>query len=203
MEAIRTRWTEGDAHVARLASWRVKGFGILRIIFGVVWAIDATFKWLPGFHSNFEDYLSEGAEGQPRVVRAWIELWVRTIGVNPHFFAYVVAIGETTIALALLLGVFSNLAYLGGTLLSLGIWSTAEGFGGPYKSGSIDIGAAIIYVLVFVALFLTKAGLHFGVDRWLTPALGRGAWLASGPLLQASAADGDAARDRARRPAVD
>lgn len=203
MSMTRTAWTEDTAHVARLAPWRVKGFGILRIVFGIVWSIDATFKWLPGFHSNFEAYLAEGAEGQPRAVRAWIELWVRTIGVNPHLFAYVIAIGETTIALALLLGLLSNLAYLGGTLLSLGIWSTAEGFGGPYRSGSIDIGAAIIYVLVFVALFLTKAGLHFGVDRRLTPALGRGAWLASGPLPHDSAAGRDTTRERGRRPAGD
>ena len=26
---------------ATLASWRVKGLGILRIVFGLVWAIDA------------------------------------------------------------------------------------------------------------------------------------------------------------------
>jgi nitrite reductase (NO-forming) len=34
------------------------------------------------------------------------------------------------------------------------IWATAEGFGGPYQSGSTDIGAAIIYSFVFVALLI-------------------------------------------------
>jgi nitrite reductase (NO-forming) len=67
-------------------------------------------------------------------------------------------------------------------LLSLVIWTTAEGFGGPYKAGSTDIGAAIIYVIVFVGLFLSRAGLAHGVDRWLTPRLGRWGWIASGPI---------------------
>jgi len=176
--------TDSAAHTADLASWRVEGFGILRIIFGVVWAIDAAFKWLPGFHSNFEDYLNGGAEGQPAIIQSWINFWVKTVNVNTHVFAYLTAVGETALASALLFGVFSNLAYAGGTLLSLGIWTTAEGFGGPYKAGSVDIGAAIIYVLVFVALFLTNAGLHFGLDQRLTPALGRWGWLASGPSRQ-------------------
>ena len=80
-----------------LSSWRYRGIGVLRMVFGVVWAVDAWFKWQPG---------------------------------------------------------------------------------------STDIGAAIIYVLVFAALFLANAGLTMGVDRWLTPALGRWGVLASGPLPQ-------------------
>lgn len=163
------------------ASWRLKGFGVLRIVFGLIWALDAYFKWQPGFHSNLDAYLSESAEGQPAAVRAWIQFWVSTIGVAPHFFGYFIAVAETALALALIFGVLSNLAYLGGMLLSLGIWTTAEGFGGPYKAGSVDIGAAIIYVLVFAGLFLGSAGLYFGVDRWLAPALGRWGFLASGP----------------------
>jgi len=40
------------------------------------------------------------------------------------------------LALALILGVFCNLAYLGGTIVAFVIWTTAEGFGGPYVAGS-------------------------------------------------------------------
>jgi hypothetical protein len=39
-----------------LAEWRLKGIGPLRITFGVVWAIDAWFKWQPGFINDFADY---------------------------------------------------------------------------------------------------------------------------------------------------
>lgn len=163
-----------------LADWRTKGIGILRIVFGIVWTIDAWFKWQPDFIHNFENYLNGTLDGQPASVQAWITFWIRVVNVNPHVFAYLVAIGETAVALGLLFGVFSNLTNIAGALLSVVIWSTAEGFGGPYTPGSTDIGAAIIYVLVFAGLFLASAGLYYGVDRYLDPILGRWSFLASG-----------------------
>ncbi len=162
--------------------WRYTGLGLLRIAFGIVWAVDAWFKWQPDFVQNFADYFTSALEGQPAAVQWWIHLWHDTVQVNPTAFAYFVALAETAIAIGLLFGLLSNLAYLGGGLMALVIWSTAEGFGGPYVPGTVDIGAAIIYVLVFVALFLTYAGLPLGVDSWLTPRLGRFGFLASGPL---------------------
>ena len=82
-------------------------------------------------------------------------------------------------AIGLLLGLLSNLTPVVGILLSVVIWSTAEGFGGPYQAGSTDIGAAIIYALVFVALSLAASGLYLGIDRRLGSKLGRWAFLAS------------------------
>ena len=65
--------------------------------------------------------------------------------------------GETVIALALILGTFSNLTFLVGVLLSVVIWPPAEGFGGPFpEAGSTGIGAAISYVLTSSAS--TSAG---------------------------------------------
>jgi uncharacterized membrane protein YphA (DoxX/SURF4 family) len=163
-----------------LAPWRVKGFGILRIAFGLIWAVDAWFKWQPDFVHKFTDYLSGALDGQPAAVQAWINFWINIIKVNPHVFAYLVAIGETAVAIGLIFGLFSNLTYIVGMLVSVVIWTTAEGFGGPYVPGTVDIGAAIIYVLVFAGLFLASAGLYYGVDRYLTPSLGRLGFLASG-----------------------
>ena len=169
-----------------LASWRLKGFGVLRIVFGVVWGIDAWFKWQPDFVNNFTTYLTGAQEGQPWLVHHWIVFWTNTVGIDPTFFAYLTAAGETAIAIALILGAFTNLTALVGVLLSVVIWTTAEGFGGPYAAGSTDIGAAIIYVLVFAGLFLGSAGLYYGLDRKLTPALGRFGFLASGWSKKAS-----------------
>ncbi len=67
-----------------------------------------------------------------------------------------------------------------GTLLAFVIWRSAVGFGGPYTPGSTDIGAAVIYVLVFAGLFVTNAGLYVGLDARLTPAPGRWGFLAAG-----------------------
>lgn len=168
-----------------LSSWRLKGMGILRIAFGLVWAIDAWFKWQPDFIHNFESYLTGAVEGQPPAVHAWVDFWVRVINVNPHVFAYLVAIGETAVAIGLIFGLLSNLTAIVGVLLSVVIWSTAEGFGGPYTAGSTDIGAAIIYVLVFAGLYLAKSGLFYGLDGWVASVLeriglGKLSFLASG-----------------------
>lgn len=162
--------------------WRAHAFGVLRIIFGLVWGVDAAFKWQPAFQTGFVTYLTGALAGQPALVRAWIGFWINIVKVDPHVFALIVAATETALALALILGVLSNLADLGGVLLALVIWSTAEGFGGPYKAGSTDVGASIIYILVFVALFLPQSGLYLGLDHRLTPMLGRWGWLASGRL---------------------
>lgn len=161
-------------------NWREKGIGVLRIVFGLVWAIDAWLKWQPGFQNNFVSYLTGALNGQPAPAHAWIYFWIHVIQVNPLVFARLEALGETAIAIGLILGIFGNITNIVGFLISLMIWSTAEGFGGPYLPGSTDIGTAIIYAIAFVGLFLSCSTLYLGVDQWLAPRLGRFSFLASG-----------------------
>ena len=73
---------------------------------------------------------------------------------GPRAFAYFVAVTETLIALSLVIGIARKLTYLNATIFSLMIWSTAEGFGGPYTGlgADVDVGAGLIYALVFVSL---------------------------------------------------
>ena len=144
-----------------------RSFAILRILFGIVWLVDASFKWNPAFLNNFTDYILEGTQNQSALVQAWIHLWVTGVSVDPHFFAIVVAIAETAIAIGLLFGLFTEIAIAGGIAMTLVIWSTAEGFGGPYIAGSTDIGAAIIYAIVFVALWLGRSWRYYSLDSQL------------------------------------
>ena len=97
-------------------------------------------------------------------MNAWIRLWVSIVKIDPHLMAYLVALGETVIALALLLGVATRLTAVVGGILALIIWTTAEGFGGPYGAGATDVGAAIIYIGGFALLALTQAGYCCGLD---------------------------------------
>jgi len=157
--------------------------GLIRILFGIVWLIDAQFKWRPAFVNDMATYLMGAMPGQPPAVQAWIGFWVDVVNVNPVAFAYFVALAETALALALIFGILSNLAYLGGSVLAFVIWSTAEGFGGPYVVGSTDIGAAVIYIFVFALLWQTRAGQYLGLDRRLAPLLGSWAFLASGGVV--------------------
>jgi uncharacterized membrane protein YphA (DoxX/SURF4 family) len=159
---------------------RDRAMAIVRIAFGLVIAVDAWFKWQPSFVHGFTNYLKSATDGQPQVVKDWINLVIHVMNINPHLFARVLALGETGVAIGLIFGVFTNTTCLIGALLTATIWSTAEGFGGPYKAGSTDVGAAIIYVFVFAALLISHAGRTWGLDRRLGDRLGRWSFLCSG-----------------------
>src|SRR5215831_1888032 len=124
----------------------------LRIGFGVIWLIDAVLKWLPGFRSDYMDTLMGQAQGQPGWLKPWFDFWINLQHPQAALFAYLVAVIETLIALALITGFARKLTYGAAIVFSLLIWGTAEGFGGPYTSGASDIGTAVIYALVFTAL---------------------------------------------------
>lgn len=135
---------------------------ILRIVFGFMWVIDASFKWRPAFRDNFLSQIQSAGDGQAKWLQGWFNFWANFMGHNPHLFAYLVAIIESLIALALLIGLARRATYLAAAIFSLLIWAIAEGFGGPYGSDSTDIGTGIVYAVVFLALY--------GLDRLATTA---------------------------------
>jgi nitrite reductase (NO-forming) len=124
----------------------------LRIAFGVIWLIDATFKWLPGFKDSYASTIQGIAQDQPGWLQPWFHFWIRLQQPNWTFFWALVATTETLIALALIFGFARKLTYIAAAVFSLLIWATAEGFGGPYTSGASDIGTAVIYAVVFLGL---------------------------------------------------
>ena len=129
----------------------------LRIGFGVIWLIDAILKWLPGFRSGYMGTIMGQAQGQPGWLKPWFDFWINLQHPRAMFFAYLVAVAETLIALALIAGFARKLTYISAATLSVLIWATAEGFGGPYTSGSSDIGTAVIYAVVFAGLLALSA----------------------------------------------
>lgn len=164
------------------AARRMRAVALLRVAFGVVWAVDAALKWLPSFAQHtLLDTLEDASAGQPALVRGWIGGWARFLAADPHAFGILLALVETAIAVGLLCGAFTNAVCAVGAALSLVIWSTGEGFGGPYGDGATDVGASVIYVLMFALLGAAGAGGTWGVDRWLHVRLGRLSWLSSLP----------------------
>ena len=124
----------------------------LRIAFGIIWLIDAVLKWLPGFRSAYMDTIMGTADGQPGWLKPWFHFWINLQHPRAMFFAYLVAVIESLIAVALIAGFARKITYLSAIVFSVLIWATAEGFGGPYTSGASDIGTAIIYAVVFAGL---------------------------------------------------
>ena len=162
-------------------NWRERGIGIGRIIFGLIWAVAALLQWQPQFQNTFVAQVAAAKAGQPGFIQGWISFWANLVSVNPLLFARLLATTETLVAAFLILGLFSNLAYIVGIFLSLGIWSIPEGFGGPYIPGATtDIGTAFPYAILFVVLLCLSAGRYYGLDKWLTSKLGQLGFLASG-----------------------
>ena len=170
-----------SSHRSLPMNWRERGIGIVRIIFGLVYVVAATLKWQPQFQNTFVQQISAVSDGQPAPIQAWISFWTHLVSINPLLFARIEATTETAIAVFLIFGILSNLTSIVGIFLSLGIWSTAEGFGGPYIPGhSTNIGTAFPYAILFAVLLFLSAGRYYGVDQWLTAKLGRLGFLASG-----------------------
>lgn len=141
-----------------------KGFALLRIAFGFVWTVDAYFKWQPAFISGFKGMVGQNIAHQPQFIQAWISFWLYIISFNAHHFAIFTAITETVIAIGLLFGIFTRYIIYLGIIFSLLIWTTAEGFGGAYNASSTDIGTAIIYTFVFIALLLGRSWEKYSWD---------------------------------------
>ncbi|QMU74718.1 hypothetical protein GXW83_01905 [Streptacidiphilus sp. PB12-B1b] len=160
---------------------RLHRAAVVRIGFGLVWAIDASFKWLPGFlrGQTISDELGQGSAVHTPVIHQWIQMWHGIATTSPGTFAVGTAVIETLIALGLVFGAFSNLVFIGSAVYSLGIWSSAEAFGLPWNTpGITDVGPSVAYIFASLALMHAYAGSTWSLDTRLRPRLGRLAWLA-------------------------
>ena len=157
---------------------QLTGVAMLRIAFGAIWAVDAILKWQPAFQANFQQMLIDVAKGQPGFLGWWFGLWQFVISGRAPIFGILTATTETYLAIALLTGFARKFTYSAGILYGLFVWSVAEGFGGPYMPGTTtDVGAAIIYSLVFGALLLVDAG-RFSVDGLIEKRIRAWRWIA-------------------------
>lgn len=145
--------SDGDKST-HASTWPAAAGTALRVAFGIIWAVGAALTWTSDFASHYVGYLHNAATGQPAWSAWWFQLWIGLVTPHAGFFVWATRIAETALALALLLGFARKLTYIAGLLFSLLVWSTAEGFGGPYSVGAHNIGAAISYVLVFAALIV-------------------------------------------------
>ena len=130
-----------------------------RILFGLLWAFDALLKWQPYFLTHFMAQLLPAAEGQP----AWIAAYINGVAalvqwMGPGMVAVLVAVAETLMALSLLSGRFLRYTLPLGAAYCLAVWSTAEGFGGPYGLAGTGVrgdvlGNVLIYLYAFAYLW--------------------------------------------------
>ncbi|HEX5490762.1 MAG TPA: multicopper oxidase domain-containing protein [Candidatus Udaeobacter sp.] len=138
----------------RTLGWVLVAAAAVRTAFGIIMAIDAYLKWQPAFAAHYVGYLQNAMKAQPAWLAPWFSFWLRLVIQHTDFFVLATRLIETAIAVGLLLGFARRVTYIAGALFSLLIWSTAEGFGGPYTSGATNLGPALVYALVFVMIAL-------------------------------------------------
>ncbi len=174
-----------------------------RIAFGLVWLIDAAFKWQPGFPAGFRDMVNGAAQGQPSWLHWFYTLTHDVFTPHPQLWAYAIALLETLIGLAIVLGFARKLTYILAAVTGLGIWAVAEGFGGPYGASSTDIGAAVMYAVVALGLLALnyEAGpARFSVDYLLEQRIGWWHRLAEVERHETKRAPATAPHPRTERP---
>lgn len=108
----------------------------VRIVFGVIWGIDAWLKWQPGFRATFLPNMIATAAAEPHWLAPWFDFVLRLERPAPAMGAYLGAAVETVIAITLIVGVARRAVYVAGAIYSLLVWTTAGGFGAPYPPGS-------------------------------------------------------------------
>lgn len=142
---------------SRLDSWILRHQDALRsgarILFGIVWVVDGSFKFRPGFESSF----SVPSSTNPAWLNPWFGFWSGQVSAHTAFWVYMTGAFEICLGLALVFGFVRKIAYTLGIALSLLIWAVPEGFGTPYGPSSTDIGTGAVYAMALLFLLIFDA----------------------------------------------
>jgi nitrite reductase (NO-forming) len=149
--------TDEHIHESEPGTWPAMARTALRVAFGLIWVVNAALTWTNEFAVHYVGYLHNAAQGQSAWSAWWFSLWIAVVTPHAMLFVWATRIIETALALALVFGFARKTTYIAGALFSLLVWSTAEGFGGPYAVGATNMGAGIVYVLVFIALIVINS----------------------------------------------
>ncbi len=153
-------------HVETIPVWS-RGIRLSRaaaVIFGILWGIDGYFKFQNSLYTQIPDIVQQAGVGQPAWLGGWFSFWHGIVSYSPMLVTYGTGILELSIAIALIAGFARKIAYIGGIILGLFIWSVPEGFGGPYGPGSVTVGGGNIYAIGL--LFMIVLSATYGRDRY-------------------------------------
>jgi len=78
-----------------------------------------------------------------------------------QWFSWIIAIGEVTIGIALIIGVFTGFAALAGAFMNFNFLLAGSASTNP-----------VLFIIALLVMFGWKVAGWIGVDRWLLPALG-------------------------------
>lgn len=102
-------------------------------------------------------------QGNPMIRYDWYRDFLDYLLRNEAYtwFAWVIAIGEVAVGLALIVGVFTGFAALSGAFMNFNFLLAGTASTNP-----------VLFILAVLVMFGWKVAGWIGVDRWLLPALG-------------------------------
>ena len=129
----------------------------LRLLLGGILAMDATLQFLPGAPPQLAYLLVVVAGQNQPALSWWFSYWASVIAGDPGLWWYGTGVLMAFLATCLILGVARRLAYVVGFLFSVMLWAIPNGFGGPYAAPNTDIGAGLLYAVLFLILLQVES----------------------------------------------
>jgi thiosulfate dehydrogenase (quinone) large subunit len=154
---------------------------LFRVMFGIIWLIDGLLKFQPGFVDGFPDVIAGAGENAPPWLQGWYSFWVDQANAHAAFWVYSTGALELALGFSLIFGFARKLAYFGGVILSLLIWTVPEGFGGGYGPGTTDPGVGIVYAMFFLGLIVINSVFgpsRLSLDYYIERRFPKWAWIA-------------------------
>lgn len=144
---------------------------ILRLYAGYEWLVAGWEKLLSpawigaekgsAMRGFIQGALSKTGGSHPDVT-GWYATFLQDVVLpHTHFWSYVIAIGETLVGIALILGIFTGIAAFFGSFMNMNY----------LLAGSVSSNPILFVIAVLLILAWKTAG-WWGLDRWVLPALG-------------------------------
>jgi thiosulfate dehydrogenase [quinone] large subunit len=111
----------------------------------------------------WERAVSIPEQGRPAITYGWYRDFLQYMLDNDWYtwFAWIVAWGEVVAGIALILGLFTGLAALGGAFMNFNFMLAGTASTNP-----------VLFLLAVLCVLAWKVAGRIGIDRWLLPALG-------------------------------
>lgn len=156
--------------------WLTAGYGKLT---SSAWFGGSAGSALTGF---VKGALTKTSGSHPDVQPFYASFLSNVVLPNAGLFSNIVAIGETLVGIALILGIFTGIAAFFGSFMNMNY----------LLAGTVSTNPILLILAIFLVLAWKTAG-WWGLDRWVLPALGTpwrpGIVFAPGPKESPSAAD--------------
>lgn len=158
------------------STWLAPLWLVARLYLGYQWLLAGSHKvWGEGrwiavggpdglpLRGFWERAIAIPEEGRPPITFDWYRDFLSFM-VNHEWytwFSWVIALGEVTVGILLIVGALTGLAALGGAFLNFNFMLAGSASTNP-----------VLFVIALLILFGWKTAGWIGVDRWLLPALG-------------------------------